>query len=222
MSSRKENDDDILDSNSDDADQSKLSDEEREVDELEVEEEDDDFSNGSDDLFRPDDNDEYEKQSDESYEEENVRKTNKRKRDKKERNEKPLKKAKTSKDDDDLTVDEVKLFIQEGLLNPGPPPTEKKTSANAWKDEYGMRFLYWSSSENLLEHWYHCVICGWVHHVVLQGGTNSIKKHAEKHIYSAPKSHIVKLLEKAISFGSEHGSVSKRILEDHFPKSDKW
>lgn len=116
----------------------------------------------------------------------------------------------------------MKAFIQEGLLRPGPPPNGKRMTVKAWSDGYGMKFLYWSASENELEHWYYCEICGWINYVVLSGGTNSIKNHAETHVYSGPKSRLISLLSKAIEFGSACGTISKRTLDDHFPKSDKW
>lgn len=123
--------------------------------------------------------------------------------------------------EDKLIPYEVQQFVKIGVLVPKEPPTYRKCTAKAWT-EGGMRFLYWAENEAELENWYYCTICEWAHEVVLGGGTNVIKSHAEKHFYQLKKGEMVDLLVKATSFGEKYGSVSALTFSDHLPTSDLW
>lgn len=127
---------------------------------------------------------------------------------------------KVDDNDDDLTPSEVHQFIKIGSLYAGPP-SNKKYHSRAWT-EGGMRFLYWSENDEELENWYHCSVCEWTHKVILAGGTNVIKNHAEKHLYQLQKDQLVQLLVQATLFGKEYGSVSVQTFTDHLPSSDQW
>lgn len=122
--------------------------------------------------------------------------------------------------DEKMTEDEVKAFVENGLLTPGPP--SKRFSAKVWSPGYGMKYLYFANNIELL-HWYYCEICGFILNVNLNtSGTNQITGHAEIHRYSLSKQEMSELLAKATAFGNQHGAVSQRSLDDHLPDGQKW
>lgn len=211
MASKRKRDIGVQDSSSDDADANNP------------------FSdNGSEDNYEPDDdNDDMSSDIDGANNEVEIAEAKKVKAKKiivKKPKSKPIESNKNKKrkttHDEEMTEDEVKAFVLNGLLTPGPP--NKRTGARAWLPGYGMKYLYFANNIEL-SHWYYCEICGHIMNVNLQiNGSNQVNNHADLHRYSLSKQEISELLAKATAFGNQHGAVSQRSLDDHLPDGQKW
>lgn len=118
--------------------------------------------------------------------------------------------------------DMLKQMKEKNIVYTGPPPSNKKFSAQAWKD--GMQFVYLTSGGKQILHWYHCNICGRFINTNLSNGTATVRTHilahkkGQKYTFKADDLKI--LLALATKYGKRVGS---RNAEDFIlPPSAAW